>query len=211
MAEIFPLRPSEHDTVRQLLPWHVNGSLSVEETARVEAHLSQCEECRDDLAAERELAREIALLPLDVDEGWQAMALRMGPAPAGNDNRRVPWLRRSVPAGWAVGGAIAASAVLTFGAMNLQRPATPERTFHTLGSPAADVGGQAIVLFRPDTTEQQMRTILGARRARVIDGPTAAGAYVLRFDGGDAAGGIEALRQSGQVVLAEPIASDGRP
>jgi hypothetical protein len=56
-----------------------------------------------------------------------------------------------------------------------------------------------------------MRTILGAQRARVIDGPTAAGAYVLRLDGRDADEAIDALRQSSQVVLAQPIASDGRP
>ena len=62
MAEIVPLRPSEHDAVQQLLPWHVNGTLSAEETARVEAHLAECEDCRHDLACERELAREVALL-----------------------------------------------------------------------------------------------------------------------------------------------------
>jgi anti-sigma factor RsiW len=167
MAEIFPLRPSEHDAVQQLLPWHVNGTLTAEETARVEAHLAQCDECRDDLAGERDLAREIALLPLDVDEGWQAMALRVGAAPAGNDNGRVPLLRRQVPAGWAVGGAIAASLVLTVAATSLQRPAESGQTVHTLGSPAADASGQVVVLFRPDTTEQQMSTILAARRARI--------------------------------------------
>lgn len=211
MAEIFPLRPSEHDTVQQLLPWHVNGTLTAEETARVDAHLAQCEECRDDLAGERELAREVALLPLNADEGWQAMTLRLGEARAGNDNGRVPLLRRPVPAGWAIGGAIAASLALTVAATSLQRPAASGQTFHTLGSPAADAAGQVVVLFRPDTTEQQMRTILGAQRARVIDGPTAAGAYVLRLDGRDADEAIDALRQSSQVVLAQPIASDGRP
>jgi anti-sigma factor RsiW len=211
MAEIFPLRPSEHDAVQQLLPWHVNGTLTAEETARVEAHLAQCDECRDDLAGERDLAREIALLPLDVDEGWQAMALRVGAAPAGNDNGRVPLLRRQVPAGWAVGGAIAASLVLTVAATSLQRPAESGQTFHTLGSPAADATGQVVVLFRPDTTEQQMSTILAARRARLVDGPTAAGAYVLRLEGGDVTEAIDALRRSNHVVLAEPIASDDRP
>jgi anti-sigma factor RsiW len=211
MAEIFALKPSEHDAVQQLLPWHVNGTLSAEETARVDAHLAECEDCRQDLAAERELAREVALLPLDVDEGWQAMALRMGAAPAGNDNPRAGLLRRPVPAGWAVGGAIAASLALTLAATSLQRPAVPDQTFRTLGSPASNAAGQVIVLFRPDTTEQQMRTILAAEGARVIDGPTAAGAYVLRLDGGSAADAVSALRQSHEVVLAEPIASDGRP
>jgi anti-sigma factor RsiW len=211
MAEIYPLRPSEHDVVQQLLPWHVNGTLAADETARVEAHLGQCEDCRQDLAAERELARDVALLPLDVDEGWQAMTLRLGTAPAGNDNGRGSFMRRPIAVGWAVGGAIAASLVLTVGAMGLQRPAVANQTFHTLGSPAVTSAGQVVVLFRPDTTEQQMRAILGAQGARVVDGPTAAGAYVLRLDGRDASSAIDGLRQSSQVVLAEPIESDGRP
>ncbi|HET9161658.1 MAG TPA: hypothetical protein VFN88_13690, partial [Caulobacteraceae bacterium] len=68
-----------------------------------------------------------------------------------------------------------------------------------------------VVLFKPDTTEQQMRVILSAQSARLVDGPTAAGAYVVRVDDGDPAVAIKALRESSQVVLAEPLANDGRP
>ena len=104
MAEIVPLRPSEHDAVQQLLPWHVNGTLAAEETARVEAHLAECEECRHDLSRERELAREVALLPLDVDEGWQAMTMRLPDQISKRPGGRLPlsagrsaarWRRRS--------------------------------------------------------------------------------------------------------------------
>jgi hypothetical protein len=56
-----------------------------------------------------------------------------------------------------------------------------------------------------------MRTILAAQGARVVDGPTAAGAYVLHIDGRNATDAINALRQSSDVVLAEPITGDGRP
>jgi anti-sigma factor RsiW len=210
MAEIVTLRPSEHEAVQQLLPWQVTGTLSPDEAARVEAHIEHCAECRADLAVERELAREVALLPLDVDEGWQAMALRLGGA-GGNDNVRVPLFRRSVPAGWALGGAIAATVALTLAVTSLQRPGVPDQTFHTLGSANAGEAGQAIVLFRPDTTEQQMRTLLAAEGARVVDGPTAAGAYVLRVEGRSVTDSINSLRQSSQVVLVEPISSDGRP
>jgi anti-sigma factor RsiW len=34
---------------RELIPWYVNGTLSVDEARRVAAHLSQCESCRDEL------------------------------------------------------------------------------------------------------------------------------------------------------------------
>jgi len=73
---------------------------------------------------------------------------------------------------------------------------------------------KAVVVLRPthrDTTEQQMRVILSAQSARLVDGPTAAGAYVVRVDDGDPAVAIKALRESSQVVLAEPLANDGRP
>lgn len=211
MAEIVPLRPSEHDAVQQLLPWHVNGTLSAEETARVEAHLAECEECRHDLACERELAREVALLPLDVDDGWQAMTMRLPEQGANDDGLRLPRFSRSGPVGWAVGGALAASVAFAVAIVGLQQPLTPAQTFHTLGSAGGAAPGQAIVLFRPDTTAQQMRALLAAQGARVVDGPTAAGAYVLRIDGRSPAEAIGALRQSSEVVLAEPIASDGRP
>jgi hypothetical protein len=123
----------------------------------------------------------------------------------------LPLLSRSGPVGWAVGGALAASVAFALAIIGLQQPASPARTFHTLGSAGGAASGQAIVLFRPDATEQQMRALLAAQGARVVDGPTAAGAYVLRVDGRSPAKAIGALRQSAEVVLAEPLASDGRP
>ena len=208
MAELYSLRPSEHDAAQQLLPWLVNGTLSADETARVEAHLAECAECRADLAAERSLAREIALLPLDVEEGWAGMATRMGAAgaTAGGLGQRA----RRMPTRWVMGGAIAASLVVALAIGGPLRFSAPQHTYRTLGSPAPSASGQAIVLFRPDTSAQQMQAVLSAHGAKVIDGPTAAGAYVLRFDR-DAAGAIDGLRRSSQVVLAEPLAGDGRP
>lgn len=205
MAEIYSLRPSEHEAVQQLLPWFVNGTLSADETACVDAHLGECAECRDDLAAERLLAREVALLPLDVEDGWAGMATQLGPADENGAGRS-----RKVPTGWVLGGAIAASLALAVTIGGTPRFFAPRLEFRTLGSPSPASTGQAIVMFRPDATAQQMQAILSAQGAKVVDGPTGAGAYVLRFDR-DAAGAIGALRRSEQVVLAEPLAGDGRP
>jgi hypothetical protein len=36
--------------IRELLPWYVNGTLSVDEARQVAAHLARCEVCRDELA-----------------------------------------------------------------------------------------------------------------------------------------------------------------
>jgi len=212
MAEIFSLRPSEHDAVQKLMPWFVNGTLSAAEAGRVESHLAECGECREDLAFERQLARGVAELPLNADDGWKAMQLRMAEeAPPVRATGTVRLLRRRVPVGWAMAGSLAASVALALVVVGLRPSAAPQQTYHTLGSAAADTQGQVVVLFRPDTTAQQMQVILTAQNARLVDGPTSAGAYVLHLDSGTPAGAIRALRQSSQVVLAEPLANDGRP
>lgn len=212
MAEIFPLRPTEHDSVQRLLPWHVNETLSQRESDRVEAHLAECEECREELAFERKLARGVASLPLDVEDGWKTMERRMAEtAPTKAAGAPMRMFRRSVPFGWAAAASLAASVAVAVVVMGLQPRAVSQQTYHTLGSPGAATDGQVVVLFKPDTTEQQMRVILSAQDARLVDGPTAAGAYVLHVDNGDPARAIDALRQSSQVVLAEPLTSDGRP
>ena len=212
MAEIFSLRPSEHDAVQKLMPWFVNGTLSAAEAGRVESHLAECGECREDLAFERQLARGVAELPLNADDGWKAMQLRMAEeAPPVRATGTVRLLRRRVPVGWAMAGSLAASVALALVVVGLRPSAAPQQTYHTLGSAAVDTQGQVVVLFRPDTTAQQMQVILTAQNARLVDGPTSAGAYVLHLDSGTPAGAIKALRQSSQVVLAEPLANDGRP
>ena len=210
MADIFALRPSEHDRVQQLLPWYVNGTLPADEIEQVDAHLAACDECRAELAIERKLARGVATLPLDVDSGWQAMTRRLADERRGGGVRSpFALLRRRVPLGWAAGASLAASVAAVVAVIGLQIDRSPEQTYRALGTPAAGAAGQAVVLFKPDTTEQQMRVILSANDARLVDGPTAAGAYVLRIERGSAEDAIRALRQSSQVVLAEPIASDG--
>ena len=37
-----------HDKVWELIPWFVNGRLSEDDAAAVEAHLAECERCRDE-------------------------------------------------------------------------------------------------------------------------------------------------------------------
>ena len=211
MAEIFPFRPSEHESVQKLLPWFVNGTLSAHESGLVEAHISECDECHADLTLERQLAHDIATMPRNADDGWNALQSRLAieaPRHVARGSYRLG--HRPVPLGWAMAGSLAASVAVGAAVMAIQQNSVPEETFHTLGSAPTAAGGEVIVLFRPDTTENQMRVILSAQAARLVDGPTAAGAYVLRIDG-DAARAIEALRQSNQIVLAEPLANDVRP
>lgn len=46
-------------SIRELIPWYVNGTLSVDEARHVAAHLSQCESCRDELIQAMRLDIEV--------------------------------------------------------------------------------------------------------------------------------------------------------
>ena len=211
MADIFPLRLSEHENVQQLLPWYVNGTLSRDEAEHVESHLQNCVECSDVLEFDRKLARDVPTLPVDLDASWKAMHQRLQDRRPGNVIQgRFGFLNRSIPMRWAASGSLAAAVAAAFVVTTFQPGTVPEKTYRALGSAPAAADGEVVVLFKPDTTEQQMRIILSAQGARVVDGPTAAGAYVLRIEDRSAGAAIASLRQSSQVVLAESIASDGR-
>jgi hypothetical protein len=206
MAEIHRLRGDPHEEVQALLPWLVNGTLAPEIKARLEAHLGECAACRAELESEHRLARGIARMPLNVDQNWSAMKQRMahGGSRAPMPARRRFWGRR-VTIGWAVAAPIGAAAAvaLLFLAVPLEAPR--EQTYHALGSPDVATHGNLVVQFKPDATERQMRLILRRNEARLVDGPTAAGAYVLRVDDAQRDQIVRKLRQFEAIVLAEPI------
>jgi anti-sigma factor RsiW len=212
MAEIITLRGSPHERVQLLLPWYAKATLSEQETAEVDLHLGQCAECRAELAEERALAGAIAALPLETERGWAAVAQRLDEKP-----RRAPgasslaFFRRRIPAGWA-GGAALAAASITVALMTTVPPRMPvERTYTAMGSPRENAPGNAVVMFSPDTSERQLRGLVAGAGARIVDGPTAAGGYVLRVAPRDRDSALLGLRRSSQVLLAQPIDAGRSP
>jgi hypothetical protein len=57
--------------IRELIPWYVNGSLTVDEARQVAAHLARCEGCRDELTQIMRLNIEVRRVFDDV-EGLEA-------------------------------------------------------------------------------------------------------------------------------------------
>lgn len=198
MGRIIPLNGEAHHELQLLLPWYVTGRLEPDERAQVEAHLETCGECQAELVLERRLRAEIADLPVEVDEAWARMRERMPaerPAPVRAARRR-DW--RS----WA----IAAQFVLLLAAgAALVAPRVQPARYEALGAGAAPPAAAIVVIFRPDATEAAIRAGLAASGARLSDGPTAAGAYVLRVPEARREAALAALRGDGAVVLAQPI------
>lgn len=213
MAEIIRLRGSPHEQAQQLLPWYVNGTLEADEAALVEAHLAECAECRADLAAEQALSREVAALPLDVEHAWSALSDRIDAAgPPRRLAEPVPFLRRKVAIGWALGGPLAAAAAVAFAvAIVPGAPSPVGETYRALGSAPTAAPGNALVMFRPDARDSDLRAALTKAGARIVDGPTASGAYVVRIAAASRAQALDGLRAAPQIVLAEPIDPRSQP
>jgi len=213
MAEIIRLRGSLHEQAQQLLPWYVNGTLEPDDRAMVEAHLADCAECRADLAAEQVLARDVAALPLDVEHAWSMLSERIdAEGPPRRLAEPVPFLRRKVAMGWALGGPLAAAAAVAFAVMVVPGAPSPAgETYRALGSAPTAQPGNALVMFRPDARDVDLRSALTKAGARVVDGPTATGAYVVRIAPAGRAQALDRLRATPQVALAEPIDPGSQP
>jgi hypothetical protein len=220
MGHIIRLHGDEHRDIQSLLPWYVTGRLDALEHAQVEAHLGTCPECQAELRFERGLDAEIAGLPVDIEQGWSALKHRMEGEPRKRGASAIgAWLaaaRREAGRKWRVGApwlgwVLAAQIVLLLLVGALLWPSQPPARYHALGAPPANIAGNVVVIFRPDTSERAMREALKANHARLVDGPTAADAYVLHVPAPERAATLERLRGRGEVVLAEPVDSGASP
>ena len=231
-GRIIPLRGEPHERILALLPWFVTDRLDGAERAEVEAHLNGCADCRAEERLERRVSAQVASLPMDVEQSWARLRTRLDrPSPRGRGSRgglAVAWrglgrkLRggpprmarpvRSGPSwmGWAMAGQAALMIALLV--MVWPRPGSApgvSARYHALGeAPSARVGN-IVVMFRPDTPERDLRAALIADKARLVDGPTAAGAYVLNVPQARRGAALTDLRQRAGVVMAEPIDASG--
>ena len=212
MAEIIRFNPSPHERAQQLLSWYANGTLEGDEASSVAAHLAECDQCRSDLAFEQVLRAEVAALPLDQEQGWSAMEQRLAARDRQPAARR--FLRRRVPIGWALGGpvaALAASLLLFLSVGAGERTVAPAGEYRALSGPSTSTAGNMLVIFSPQAPEREVRALLLANRATLVDGPNASGAYLLRVDQARRQPALAALRAAPQVLLAEPVDADFTP
>lgn len=206
MGRILPFTNDSHRETRDLMPWLITGRLEPEERARVEAHLATCEECARELAAERSLAGEVAELPIATGIGWAAMRDRLDTAARQTAFVPAPPPPRARFTARRIGSLLAAQAALLAAAVTITlRVETPAAPYHALGSAPATANGNAIVIFRPDARAGDISRLLTDSDARVVDGPTAANAYVLHIPDAERAHALDRLRGSAAIVLAEPL------
>ena len=202
-----------HDEARRLLPWLANGTLEPGERAWLQQHLEACAQCRRDLEEQQALLAMLADRVEDTgdaDAGWQRMRRRIagtqrGPAPW-REVLRKRWNRAPNWLAWTVAAQAALVAAL---AVVMWWPRAQPATYHTLGHAMASTG-DLLIVFDPKLSEAQLRRMLVASDARIVDGPNDAGAYVLAVPAGRAEGVRDALRAAPGVLMVENLAGGSR-
>jgi anti-sigma factor RsiW len=195
-----------HDAAEGLLPWYVTGQLDAADRTLVEAHLSCCAECRDQLVVERRLVQQFRALTPEIEPGWARLKARIDPpvrhfVPSRPSVWAEFWAIISKPA--VAGFAVAQVAfVLVAGSMlmSLSKPA-----YHALGSANVPASANAIIVFRADTKVEDVQQALGRAGATIVDGPTEANAFVLHVDAARRGAALASLKSDAHVQLAEPL------
>ena len=217
MDNIFKIQKTEHAETQSLLPWYVSGTLEFSERARVERHLATCQECREELASDRRLASTWAAMPLDVEASWLRVRERVRAEEAARERASLGaraadllhWVGARLGSPVAIAGwAVAAGQALALVAVAINYQAPRPATYHALSAAPAAAEGNAVVMFDPTMSELRFRELLQANHARLVDGPTAAGAYVLHVPLEKRSAVLSRMRLSQGVALAQPIDPD---
>jgi hypothetical protein len=212
MADIIRLRGSPHEQSQSLLPWYATGTLEAAEAELVEQHLAECADCRETLEVERALASRVAGTPLDIEHGWALLDDRLALRPPPRRPRRgfPRFLRHRATLVWAATAQLAAVALAIVAMVSLRQP-PGEPAYHALGAASPPAAGNAVVLFAPDAKASEIRAALDGAHARLVDGPTATGAFLLHVAEAERGRALAGLRDSPRVILAEPLDAGEAP
>lgn len=205
---------SAHSEVRDLLPWFVAGTLGEDERRLVDEHVQACAACRGELEWERQLraANNVAMPERDVDRAFAALRARL-PSPARTPSvfeRLQARFDRLLPRPW-LGWAVAVQAVAIVGlavaliAGRVQPDGASAPIYRALARPAAAEPARLVVAFAPQTQVGELRRVLLASGARIVDGPTAADAYILAVAPERAEATLQQLRAEPSVLLVQSL------
>jgi Putative zinc-finger len=206
---------SRHQQAERLLPWLLNGTLEGEEYQAVAQHAESCEQCQlalvDLRAMQQACLTSTSAASFDPDLSFARL------------NRRLPQARKarivsrwtsamaawtSTPAWFRTAAAVQCALVLAFGGFWLVREPTGDyRTLSDHATAAVPSSGDArlMVVFEPDISQARTQQLLRASGARIVNGPSDVGAYVLAVPVARAAAVRDGLRAAPGVSLVEDI------
>jgi anti-sigma factor RsiW len=110
---------------------------------------------------------------------------------------------------WALPAALSMALIAAI-AWTLRPVAPPVGEYHALSAPPVATA-TAVVRFRPEATEAQIRLSLTTSGARLVDGPTVTDAYVVRLPRDRYEAALAILRRQNAVALVEALQSAPPP
>lgn len=211
-ARVLRFAGSQHREAERLLPWLVNETLDDDEHAMVVQHVDACAQCQQELAELHALHEALAVpaMPTDHMPSFTRLRHRLrAPRDLPTVSRwraaRNAWMAAPI---W-LRGAVAVQCALLLGLAGTWFAHEQPGRYRTLGDhPAASVpqgDARLVVMFEANTSQVRMQQLLRESGARIVDGPSDAGAYVLAVPAGRAATSRDALRAAPGVRLVESL------
>ena len=206
-----------HPDISSLIPWYINGSIGERERQRVDEHLTLCPECREEVARERWIHRQmtaenaVEYMPVASLNRLQARldgihaedAAAGTPAPAEPLRQPMPWAGLTAASIAVMAVALSVLAADRWLQVGAQHAAAP--VYHTTTSPAPHAPNEAIrAVFSPAITLNELQAILDEAQLRIVSGPTEAGVYSLAANSGrPVSSSLALLRGHAEVRFAE--------
>ena len=199
-----PLRADAHREWQDLLPWLVNGTLAAADRARLERHLEECEDCRAELALEKDLYRRMSAedqvawspaasfeklwsrieeLEREVPVSGAGAAMPGSPVPAPDLRALARRGRVSNVSRWLVAAVVVQALALGWLAAHVTtRDAAPPWAYRTVTSPTA-IDDPALprfrVVFAGAATVAEQQDMLARRGLVIVGGPSMSGVYLV--------------------------------
>jgi hypothetical protein len=204
-GRVIKFEGSVHAEADRLLPWWVNGTLPEDERIQVEQHVNECVQCQREAIWLRTLQDEYIGDDAATGDATPTTHRLRRRVKAENAKTVLPspppsvWMRYGRRLAWLA--AAQAALILVLGVALFQnRPPV----YHTLSAPSGG-GSLFVVVFNPHISEAQLRQLVRASDARIVGGPTEAGAYLLRVPSERASSAQKTLHDSTEVTMVENL------
>ncbi len=188
---------NDHNELKTLLPWFLNGSLNEGEQSRMAEHLKQCKQCQQDARDLVQIARRFHpkkdLAPV-TEAARRSAADFMTTLDAATPRPRRNAIRLTT-----------AAALLGCLALGLTLLLPPQDAYRTLGTSISGSNRDVVqIVFSATATEQSIREVLLANEKEVLSGPTRQGVYRVALGEDQRAEIVVArLRNHPDVIFAE--------
>ena len=197
----------------ELLPWYATGTLGEADRERVAQHLASCRDCTRELEDLTEIRRVLTELSRQETEPSTRLARSvMARISAERIGRERPqeraswvaavdgWFRSLLMPQW-VPSLAAILLVVQMGLLLWVTVPPAERgevSTRSVGMPTQ--AAKIAVIFQASASEERIRSLLQRLQARVVDGPTAEGVFMITITTGNPAAAMALLREERAVV-----------